>query len=82
MKTNHQRNFKQKYQAVKDFYLKEHKDEFADKAFFAFFAFTAEASQGGARGMAGQVKGVKKYIKSRTRFHGKMKLQKIVKEEI
>lgn len=79
MKTNPQRNFKQKYQAVKDFYLKEHKDEFADKA---FFAFTAEASQGGARGMAGQVKGVKKYIKSRTRFHGKMKLQKIVKEEI
>lgn len=79
MKTNHQRNFKQKYQAVKDFYLKEHKDEFSDKA---LFAFTAEASQGGARGMAGQVKGVKKYIKSRARFHGKMKLQQIMKEEV
>jgi len=79
MKTNHQRNFKGKRYPTKNGFLITKKDEFSDKA---IWAFTPEALTNGAQGEANQIRGVKKYVKTRVRFHGKMKLKKILKEEM
>lgn len=79
MKTNHQRNFKGKNYPAKNGFLRVGKDKFVEKA---IWAFTAEAYTNGSQGEANQIRGVKKYVKSRVRFHGKMKLKKILKEEI
>ena len=74
MKTNHQRGFRGYTHRDKSMQCWQRVSRFADKSFAACIPndFTD-----GHRGMAHAVKGAKKYINSRFRFHEKMMLRKI-----
>jgi len=82
MKTNHQRNFKDKRssRAVFDKYVvKSVRQTTVDGK-----VISASANSGdhccGKRGIRRDVAGAKKYVRSRTRFHNKMALRKEMKD--
>lgn len=84
MKTNHQRNFKDKLssRAVYGDYIAFYQ---VIKSPLSGKAISASANSGdhanGKRGIAYDVKGAKKFVKSRTRFHENQALKKIVNEQ-
>lgn len=83
MKTNHQRNFKDKkdHNSVFNSYIvygKIVRLELSDKTVSAGVCCGDHTN--GKRGIAKDKKGAKKFIRSRTRFNENAALQKIVRE--
>lgn len=82
MKTNHQRKFKENRDSNKVFnnytvFLETSKLELSDKSISAFVCSGEHIN--GKRGIARDVRGAKKYIRSRSRFHEKSALKRIIK---
>ncbi len=85
MKTNHQRNFKDKKDSNSVYnrftvFVNSAKLTLSDKSITAFVTCTDHVH--GKKGIAKDVKGAKKYIRSRSRFYEKSALKKIVKSYI
>jgi len=79
MKTNHQRGFKASTHPDKGGQGWGTDSVLADRSFYGYIGhdFT-----NGNRGMAKAVRGAKKYVRTRLRFHENAVTQKLVKEQI
>ncbi len=90
MKTNHQRGFKERVTA----FVGPSRDGSGGKAFKGFNATSVLADVGvgasanvhdttdGKHGVARNIRGAKKFVRSRIRFHENMKTRELTKEEI